>query len=254
MKRVLRLSSLFVILAAILTRCAAGPSIVKESDAYYKEGLSYLDNDPQRAFVSFQKAIQLHPKNRDAHYALGHIYFIQGRNEKARDEFRIVLKIDPGDSEAHNYLGNVYGREGEWDKALYEYREALKNLLYATPEMSHYNLSVALMNKGDLGGALKELDEAVKINPNHILDYKLTYNDIAQRYLTVGKIKEAIAAYQSALQLSPNDPEVHFNLGIAYMKDGMNALAKAEFETVIKLAPGSEMESDSRRYLAKMVK
>src|SRR5207247_9560562 len=39
----------------------------KESEGYYKEGLSVLDTDQQRAFVSFQKAIQTNPANRDAH-------------------------------------------------------------------------------------------------------------------------------------------------------------------------------------------
>src|SRR2546422_11443511 len=38
----------------------------KESEGYYQEGLSVLDTDQQRAFVSFPKAIQTNPANRHA--------------------------------------------------------------------------------------------------------------------------------------------------------------------------------------------
>src|SRR5207249_6108389 len=38
----------------------------KESEGYYQQGLSVLDTDQQRAFVSFQKAIQANPNNYDA--------------------------------------------------------------------------------------------------------------------------------------------------------------------------------------------
>lgn len=245
MKRRAKLLTPLAILIIVLTGCVTDQSALKEADAYFKEGLSYLNNDPQRAFVSFQKAIQLDPKNRDAHYALGHIYFMQGRTDKAGDEFRRVLKINPVDSEAHNYLGKVYEREGRWDDAIYEYREALKNPLYATPDVPHYNLGIALMNKGEPEGALKDLGEAVSINPNHIL----AHYEMGQIYLKMGRLKEAIGAYQTALRIFPDYPEAHFNLAIAYKKDGANALAKKEFETVIKLAPGSEIASDSSRYL-----
>ncbi|MGH7228358.1 MAG: hypothetical protein ACREIH_04000, partial [Nitrospiraceae bacterium] len=34
---------------------------IKKANGYYQEGLSALDTDRQKAFVSFQKAIQLNP-------------------------------------------------------------------------------------------------------------------------------------------------------------------------------------------------
>ncbi|MBI5746174.1 MAG: tetratricopeptide repeat protein [Nitrospirae bacterium] len=250
MEQLFRLIALFTVLGVIITGCATNPLILKESDAYYKEGLSYLTNDPQRAFVAFQRAIQINPKNREAHYALGHIYFMQDRNDKAKEEFKTVLWINPGDSETHNYLGKVYEREGKWDEAVNEFRLALNNPLYSTPDIPHYNLGVVLFKKGDPEGSLRELTEAVKINPNH----GYAHYEMGQVYLKLEKAKEAIGAYQSAIRLFPDYPEAHYNLAKAYMKDGMKPQAKAEFETVIKLAPGSEMASDSSRYIARIIK
>ncbi len=250
MEQLLRLVALFTVLGVIITGCAANPLTLKESDAYYKEGLSYLTNDPQKAFVAFQRAIQINPKNREAHYALGHIYFMQDRNDKAEEEFKTVLRINPEDSEAHNYLGKIYEREGKWDEAVNEFRWALKNPLYSTPDIPHYNLGVVLFKKGDPEGSLRELNDAVKINPNH----GYAHYEMGQVYLKLGRAKEAIVAYQSAIRLFPDYPEAHYNLAIAYMKDGVKLQAKAEFETVIKLAPGSEMASDSSRYITRIIK
>ena len=42
---------------------------LRESEGYYKEGVSFLATDQQRAFVAFQKSVQLNPDNFDAHYS-----------------------------------------------------------------------------------------------------------------------------------------------------------------------------------------
>src|SRR5438552_3620174 len=84
---------------------------IKKANGYYQEGLSTLNLDRQKAFVSFQKAIQMNPEHKEAHYALGHIYAIQGKLKQAEEEFRDVLRVDPDSSEAHTYLGQVLAQQ-----------------------------------------------------------------------------------------------------------------------------------------------
>src|SRR5437879_12553732 len=79
----------------------------KESEGYYKEGLSVLDTDQQRAFVSFQKAIQANPANRDAHYTLGHVYFVRKEYPNAERELRTCVDRNPYEGEALNYLSRT---------------------------------------------------------------------------------------------------------------------------------------------------
>src|SRR5438105_9736502 len=84
-----------------VTGCAANAEQVKKADGYYQEGLANLSSDRQRAFVSFQKAIQINPRHRDAHYSLGRLYVLQNRLKEAEGEFRDAIRIDPDHSEAH---------------------------------------------------------------------------------------------------------------------------------------------------------
>ena len=95
--------SLAVVLSGLTEGCAT-EDIVKKSDGYYQQGLADLNVDQQRAYVLFQKAIELNPDHRGAHYYVGHVHFLQGRLEKAEAEFREVLRIDPEYPEAHNHL------------------------------------------------------------------------------------------------------------------------------------------------------
>src|SRR5437879_1531045 len=79
----------------------------KESEGYFQEGLSVLDTDQQRAFVSFQKAIQANPANRDAHFTLGHVYFFTKEYPNAERELRTCVDRNPYEGEALNYLSRT---------------------------------------------------------------------------------------------------------------------------------------------------
>src|SRR3970040_434327 len=75
---------------ALLAGCGSSEGVAKlerESDGYYKQGLSNLESNQQQALVSFQKALQSNPDNYDAHYALGSIHFQRKEYAEAAPEF-----------------------------------------------------------------------------------------------------------------------------------------------------------------------
>jgi Tfp pilus assembly protein PilF len=115
----------------------------KKAEGYYHEGLADLNSDQQKAFVSFQKAVQINPRHKEAHYYLGHVYVLQGKYNLAEHEFRDVIRIDPDYSEAHNYLGNVLAQQRRWTEAIESYRQALSNPLYSTPDIARFHLGLA---------------------------------------------------------------------------------------------------------------
>ena len=99
-----------VLTGSVLAGCVSVETIKKrekESEGYYQQGLSVLETDQQRAFVSFQQAIQAKPGNYDAHYALGSIYFLRGEYDNAEREFRTCVKLDPNNGDALNFLGRT---------------------------------------------------------------------------------------------------------------------------------------------------
>jgi len=77
-----------------LVGCATSEETKQQSKGYYQEGMASLEHDRQKAYVSFQKAVQLDPDNKEARYGLGHILVYQGKLPQAESEFRSAIKID----------------------------------------------------------------------------------------------------------------------------------------------------------------
>jgi Tfp pilus assembly protein PilF len=175
--------------------CATSEEAMKQSQGYYQEGVASLNSDRQKAFVSFQKSVQLNPNNKDARYALGHIFAIQGKLPQAEEQFRAAIKIDEAFSEAHTYLGQVLASQNRWDEAIASYRLALANPLYPTPDLARFHLGRALEQQGDLQASMEMLEDAITVNPPSIppamthlelgrVYYKMGYSTRARETLT----------------------------------------------------------------------
>lgn len=204
------------VLAAMLGGCA-NEELVKKSQGYYQEGVASLSTDRQRAFVSFQKSVQLDPDNKQARYALGHVYAIQGKLSKAEEEFRAAIVIDGDFSEAHTYLGQIFAGQNRWDEAIKSYRRALANPLYTTPDLARFHLGRALAQQGDFQASLEALEDAVAVSP-------------------------------------PSVPPAwtHLELGRVYFKLGYTARAREALEKAVALDQGGEYSAAARELLARL--
>jgi tetratricopeptide (TPR) repeat protein len=209
--RVVRLCCLSACVGAtgLLAGCATSEEMVTKSEGYYQEGVASLSGDRQKAFVSFQKSVQLNPNNKSSRYALGHVYALQGKLARAEEEFRAAINIDDDYSEAHTYLGQVLANQNRWDEAIKSYRKALTNPLYSTPDLARFHLGRALAHTGDLQGSMEALEDATTVSPSNIppaminlelgrVYYKLGYTERAREALkkvtTVDKGGEYAAA------------------------------------------------------------
>jgi type IV pilus assembly protein PilF len=182
-------------LLGVLAGCATSEETIQKSNGYYQEGVASLAADRQKAFVSFQKSVQLNPHHKDARYALGHIYALQGKLALAEEQFKEAVKIDEAFSEAHTYLGQILASQNRWDEAIKAYRQALANPLYPTPDLARFHLGRALAHQGDLQASMEVLEDAVTVNPPSVppamthlelgrIYYKLGYNARAREVLT----------------------------------------------------------------------
>ncbi len=70
--------------------------------------------------------------------------------------------------------------------------------------------------------------------------------------LTEGKVDQAIASFEKALQLDPSLASVHYNLGAAYERKENLAKAREHFQEAVKLKPdfGEAYLSIGNSYLA----
>ena len=148
--------------------CATSEEAKQKSTGYYQEGMASLETDRQKAYVSFQKAVQLNPDNKEARYGLGHILVYQGKLSQAEVEFREAIRIDENYSEAHTYLGQVLANQDRWPEAIVEFRRALSNPLYGTPDLARFHLGRALAHEKDYQGAMEALEDALAVNPPNV--------------------------------------------------------------------------------------
>jgi tetratricopeptide (TPR) repeat protein len=92
-----------------------------------------------------------------------------------------------------------------------------------------------LAEKGRYEAAVAEWNKALELSPD---DARANYN-LGIALARTGKPGDAIARYQKALKADPDFAEVHANLGVALSQKGRLDEAIAHFEKALKLNPAS---------------
>ncbi len=176
-------------------------SAIQNSATRYKIGLGYYsEGKVQLAFVEFQHAYELNPRDKEVLYAIGLIYLLDfDETLKAIDFFQRAIKIDPDYAEAYNNLGYAHAKIGKFDAAIPFYKKAVSNLFYATPEKAFVSMGKAYYRLGRYDEASAAFKEAIKRAP----DFDLPYMGLALCYNATGKYGDASAALSRAVGLNP---------------------------------------------------
>ncbi len=135
---------------------------------------------------------------------------------------------------AHLNLGAVYANLGEVDKALEAYQTALR----LDPEFVPAKINLAMLHdqRGDKEKAEAQFRRVVELEP-----------DLADAHYSLGlllaeneeRLDEASGFLAAAAELMPENPRVHYNLGLALQRLGRPAEAERELTAAHKLAPAS---------------
>jgi tetratricopeptide (TPR) repeat protein len=99
--------------------------------------------------------------------------------------------------------------------------------------IAHYNLGVALDEKGRREEAIPEYRAILKIQPG----YARAYVNLGADLDKTGQSEEAMSDYQEAVRLAPDNPFARNNLGIALFKQGRTDDAIKQFQEAVRLAP-----------------
>ncbi|NOZ25254.1 MAG: tetratricopeptide repeat protein [Nitrospirae bacterium] len=189
-----------VTLVFIISCAALGQERLNQADAHFKLAISHLNRGQmQAAFVELQKSIELDPRNKRAHNALGLVYRYFEDMKKAEEAFKTALRIDPEYSEAYNNLGVVYMYTKQWDLAIEAFKKALENPLYLKPETAFTNLGKIYYRRGDYVSAVRAYKKAIKRAP----DYEAPYYGLALCYNAMARYGDASEALTQAINLDP---------------------------------------------------
>ncbi|MCB0016055.1 MAG: tetratricopeptide repeat protein, partial [Anaerolineales bacterium] len=137
---------------------------------------------------------------------------------------------DAGRAEALFHLGYRYQMSGELDLAIQAYSESIE--LVPTAEAYTFR-GWAYSFKGDLDRAIEDCRLAIEVDP----EFGNPYNDIGAYLIERGDYERAIPWLHRALTAKryANYHYARFNLGRAYLGQGLMKRAIAEFEQALEL-------------------
>nr|WP_261790096.1 tetratricopeptide repeat protein [Synechococcus elongatus] len=134
------------------------------------------------------------------------------------------------------HLALLERRQGDVDAAIDRYQAALQEPVDAIHKLGAWvNLSHLYRDRGQVGLAYDAARQAVAAAPSATV--ALTAWGLAAR--AISNYPEAIAAYQQALQLDPNDPSLYQNLGAVLFQVGQ---LEASYEAFRQAIAGYEQQ------------
>ena len=110
------------------------------------------------------------------------------------------LDAHPKNGYAHCYMALVCNFCGDAKLAFHAVNESLRFIPKADSEyraFAHYTRGMLLMNAQAYAEAEKDLDEAIRLTPSDVENYKAR----AEVYMNIGKYEESLADLQTAMKL-----------------------------------------------------
>lgn len=198
--------------------------------SYYLGRLDIEDRDFAGAVKNLTQA-SVKPPFPDTAYYLGFAYFKQGDLANAEKWLLQARQLNPRDSRIPYQLGFVYRKQGRED-------EAKKSIA----------LSEDLHRQDDNEAQLRtECGQLLDKGPReqaHTVCEKLYHDDDAERLTALGMIygqhgdaEAALKPFLRAAELSPQSPQVQYNLALTYSQLNRFADARTPLATALKRWP-----------------
>lgn len=233
----------------------------QEVQADLRRALAALKvNDPETASREYRAALQMDPTNIDARANLGVISYMQRNYADAADDLREVLKQDPTLWKMEALLGLCEKRLGHFPAARTALEDAFPHL--AEPKLKiQTGLELAELDYqvGELGRSADVINTLWQLDPKNVdvlYSAYRTYSDlagsalnaialsapdgdrmhliIAEHLINEGDRDGAIVEYKKVLQLAPQLPGAHFELGEALLQKSKTLRERQEAEEAFK--------------------
>lgn len=243
--------SLVLILSVCVISCASSRSKVEEKQAenvkdQYERALVAMNyNLVDQAITHLNNAVAMAPDYYPSYYLLGVAYTQKMNYSAAAAAFEKSLELKPDNSEARVRLGDVYKRLGLPDKAEEEFKKA-----YAIEgsSLASFNLAVLYYEKKMLDEALDYVRRSIQQDSRSVQAFNLQGVILNER----GQHPEAIASFQYALTIEPNNAATAVNLAVAYINNKDYDKASEILQRILPHAQDQELKDRIHQYLEKI--
>jgi tetratricopeptide (TPR) repeat protein len=222
--------------------CAEDPSNAvarfHHGEVLYNRGLS------EPALASLKEAIARNPDYAEAHYLLAFVYGDLGQHEAARAATKRAVALNPMLARAQANLAiegraaerrgggavsqNGTARPGSERPGPLPTRPAGPQPVAGAP-LAHYNLGVALRQKGYHDDALREYKAGLDAGE----DRRLNLQAMAEVHLLRRDLTAALALYDALVKEFPESPKMWNERGVCLHQAGKRAEALASYEKAV---------------------
>ncbi len=183
-----------------------------------KANNTYLLGDNAQAEQILLKLLDRNPKDVDAAYTLGRIYYMENRADYAMGQFQRVIRLDPKHYKAWDNLGLCYDALGNSDLAIRHFLTAIK---LVDTDHSEYgwpyaNLADLLLRQNRYEEAYQSAVQAANRSPGTARNFYLG----GQALVKLQRASDAEAWLARAVALDPAYPDALYALGQLYIRTG----------------------------------
>ena len=210
--------------------------------AHLRYGMALEDESHfDEAATQYRIALRLNPATEQSHYRWGQVFVAESKLNEAASQMKLAVHDDPRDGEIHSYYGYVLEVSGRKDEARAEYEKAIQ--LSPKSGKVHYNYAMFLATNGQLDQAIAEFETALHWKRGR----PEAHYHLGHALFLKGDLEGAKKHYLEAARLDPKAP-VHNSLGVVYMKLGQTAEAIAEFNEALRLRPNDVDAAENLRF------
>ena len=214
------------------------------SDGYALRSVSFMARKRYPAAeLDARKAVEVAPQSPAGYLEMGDLNSLNHKNSEAINWYEQALSHDSNSIDALRGLANVYVSQKQPDKAI----SAINSHITTSPNNSSFYdlLGSVMLTKKDYSGAETAFRKAVQLNKNNVD----AYVKLGQSQLARGATNETLATYAEATTANPKDPGLYVLTGIAY--EHMHELdkAKAAYQTALQLKPDNPQASNNLAYV-----
>ena len=190
-----------------------------------------------------RKAIEVAPQASAGYVQMGNLQSLNQKNSAAINWYEQALSHDPNSIDALRGLANVYVSQKQADKAI----SAINSHISTAPNNSSFYdlLGSVMLAKKDYSGAETALRKAVQLDKSNID----AYVKLGQSQLDRGATNETLGTYAEATAANPKQSALYIVTGVTY--EHMHELdkAKAAYQTALQLKPDNPQASNNLAYV-----
>ena len=170
-----------------------------------------------------------------------------GRFAESRAEYEKLLALRPDlGAQIRRQIGFAYIQEKQHARAV----EELKKVLEAEPD-DHAVRAIAAQAALE-GGMLEEGRVLLAALPADAIREPDVLFNIAVAFVSAGATEDAVQYFTRAIARDPDDVDGYFQRGLATLKLGRTAEARADFQKVLDLAPSGPQAELAKKALQQL--